>query len=396
MSIITLASDEAKCAGCGACMTVCPVQAISMETDAYGHLFPRIRENTCIQCGKCMAVCDFSKPAETGKPIKAYAASGKDDRLVKNSASGGVFATLANAACADGICIAGAVMDIADGQADVYHLLSNKKEDLQRMQGSKYVQSDAWRCYDAVIRSIKSGERVLFSGTPCQVAAIKALTGDPQNLITVDLVCHGVPSQRMLNDYLRILKKRFGGTVQQFSFRDKSCGKNFCARIDIAKKKNIWLRSHYLSFYRYFLEGETYRESCYACPYATMGRTADITIGDYWGVEQFHDVPSGKAWSCVLVNTEKGNAFLETYGAGMTLIPTEAEWIARNNKQLTAPSVKGKNRERILKKYTQGGYAAVEKDFVAYNGGKIRFFWRSLKNRHINQKMQAKKCKYED
>lgn len=395
MSILTLASNEAKCAGCGACMTACPVQAISMEMDVYGHPFPKIQENICIQCGKCVTVCDFITPAETKKPRKAYAATGKDDRLVANSASGGVFATLAESACADGVQMAGAVMDITNGQADVYHLLSDKESDLRRMQGSKYVQSEAWRCYDAVMQNIKAGQRVLFSGTPCQVAAIKALTGDPENLITMDLICHGVPSQKMLGDYLGILAKRFGGKVRQFSFRDKSCEKDFCARIDVAGKRSIYLRSHYLSFYSHFLEGETYRESCYACPYAAMNRVADITVGDYWGVEQFHDVQTSKNWSCVLVNTEKGDAFLSNYGANLILVPTQAEWIAKNNRQLVAPSTKGANREDILKRYRQGGYASVEADFVVRLGGKVRFFLKTLKNRYANQKMRVK-CRHED
>lgn len=396
MNSLTLVSEEAKCAGCGACMTACPVQAISMKRDLYGHPFPEICENICIQCGKCVTVCNFIKPGESTKTQKAYAATGKNIRLVNKSASGGVFATLAAAACADGVKIAGAVMDLTEGQADVYHLLSNKKEDLQRMQGSKYVQSEAWRCYDAVIQSLKAGQRVLFSGTPCQVAAIKRLTGDPQNLITMDLVCHGVPSQQMLNDYLSILAKRFGGKVQQFVFRDKSCKKDYCARIDTSAKKKIFLGSHYLSFYKYFLEGEIYRESCYACPYATMQRGSDITIGDYWGVEQFHDVPSNKKWSCILVNTEKGETFLSSYGADMILIATEPKWIAQNNRQLVAPSTKGTKRETILKQYRQGGYPAIEANFVAHFGGKMRFFWRNLKNQYANQKMRVKKCENED
>ena len=397
MSVIMLASDEAKCAGCGACSAACPVQAISMEMDIYGHAFPKIHEDMCIQCGKCVGVCDFVKPFETNQPLKAYAATGKDDDVVKYSASGGVFATLADAARIDGVNIAGAVMDITGGQADVYHLLSDKKEDLQRMQGSKYVQSEAWRCYQEVIQRVKAGERVLFSGTPCQVAAIKKLTGDPENLITMDLVCHGVPSQKMLNDYLHILAKRFGGNVRQFLFRDKSCEKNYCAKINITgKRKSIWLRSHYLSFYTYFLGGEISRESCYACPYATTKRISDITIGDYWGIEQFHNVPSDKAWSCVLVNTEKGNAFLDAYGAGLTLVSTQTEWVARNNRQLIGPSLKGEKRKEILKRYTEGGYLSVEADFVRYLGGTIPFYWRMLKNRYANQKMQVKKCKNEN
>lgn len=399
MSIMTLVTDEAKCSGCGACMMACPVQAITMEADAFGHPYPRIIEDLCIECGKCVSVCDFSKNAENRKPLRAYAAAGKNDTLVKNSASGGVFATLAVEHVAHGGKVAGAVMDLADGRADVYHLLSDKMEDLRRMQGSKYVQSEAWRCYRNVIKSVRAGERVLFSGTPCQVAAVKRLTGNPDNLITVDLVCHGVPSKKMMNDYLSIVAKRFGGKVRQFSFRDKSCAKHYCARVDIAgKKKGIWLRSHYLSFYKYFLESEICRESCYACPYASLSRVSDITVGDYWGVELFHNVPSGNDWSCVLVNTGKGNAFLEAYGAGLTLVPTEAEWIARNNRQLVAPSQKGNKRKDILQNYRKGGYASVEADFMQGFGGVIPFYIKMLKNRYANLKARkvVKNCKYED
>lgn len=406
MKTITLVKDDAKCAGCGACMTACPVQAISMEMNTFGHLYPKISADLCIQCGKCVETCDFAKPTGKKMPLKAYAAAGKNDKLVHKSASGGVFATLAAGCLASGGKIAGAVMDFAGGQANVYHILSSTGEDLGRMQGSKYVQSKAWRCYQDVVQAVSSGEEVLFSGTPCQVAAVKKLTGDPDNLITVDLVCHGVPSEKILNEYLQILSKRFGGSIVGFQFRDKSCDKQFCAKINVAERKRSYiLRSHYLSFYKHFLEGEIYRESCYACPYASMERVSDITIGDYWGIEAFHgaDITSGRMphredWSCVLVNTGKGKNFLEKHSQHLALYPTQAEWIAQNNQQLRSPSLKGEKRDAILDNYSKGGYGAVEAQFVRSFGGPVLYYLKMLKNLRANQKSQKveKKCQHED
>ena len=396
MSPMTLVKDAANCSGCGACMTVCPTQAITMEADQYGCLYPRIDENACVQCGKCMGVCGYQKPVSGAKPFAAYAAAGNNDALVQESASGGVFASLAKGCLADGGVIAGAVLDCAESHADVYHVLSDRMEDLHRMQGSKYVQSEAWRCYRDILQAVKAGKTVLFSGTPCQVVAVKQLTGDPENLITMDLVCHGVPPVQMLNDYMKILGKWFGGRITQFRFRDKSSPKNFCARIGLRKKKRescFLLRSQYISFYKFFLDGSIHRENCYCCPHASLERVADITIGDYWGIDAFHGadiaggrMPSRKDWSCVLVNTEKGARFLERYADELYLVPTEVSWVAQNNQQLNRPSEKNEKRDMLLQNYVQSGYGAVEASFIKGFGGSIPFYWRMLKNLRVYKK----------
>lgn len=393
--MIVLVKDKADCCACGACLEACPKQAISMEMDAYGCNYPQIDAARCVECGKCLQVCGYQRDVQGKEPQLAFAAMGKNEKTVSKSASGGIFATLAKCCAHDGYEVAGAIMECAGNTADVYHILSGADSDIARMQGSKYVQSEAWRCYGDVLRVLKSGKKVLFSGTPCQVMAVKQLSGDPENLVTIDLICHGVPSLKMLNDYLKVLGRYFRGSIDGFSFRDKSLNKEFCARIEIAKReKYYFLRHHDLSFYKLFLEGTIYRENCYSCPYAKEQRISDLTIGDYWGVEKYHRkametgiIPQRKDWSCILVNSQKGREFLEEYKDALFLVPTELEWIIAHNRQLSAPSKMPQKRAHLLERYVKSGYDAVEEMFVKENGGKLRFFLRLVRNIYRNRRI---------
>lgn len=288
------------------------------------------------------------------------------------------------------------------------HILSGKQEDISRLQGSKYVHSQAWRCYPELLEALGSGEKVLFCGTPCQVAAVKQLTGNPENLVTIDLVCHGVPPLRMLNEFRKIIGFRLGGCVVNIVFRDKSCGKIFCARVDTTTARRHF--SHYLSarklsFYQYFLDGVIYRDNCYSCPYAGLNRISDLTVGDYWGIEKRHGteisqgkMPKRQDWSLVLVNTEKGADFLGAYGQMLSLYPSRPEWAAEENGQLKAPSRKPENRDRLLKLYASGGYRKLETAFIKESGGALRFHWRMLKDMRRNRKLYSmnKGAAYED
>lgn len=292
MNNIVLFKDRAYCCGCGACWASCPRNAISMVEDEYGCKYPIINESICIKCGKCLKMCKYQNVKSGKNPIVAYAAKTKNEQILNKSASGGIFASLAYEIIALGGYVAGAVLEFNQNQKiTVHHILSNNKGNIELMQGSKYVQSDAWRCYKEVIQIVKSGKQVLFCGTPCQVDAIKQITGNPDNLITIDLICHGVPPARMLQDYLKVMGKTLGGHITGFQFRDKTCHKEWTSKITIKKgkkEKNYFIPSRFVSFYKYFLESVIYRENCYTCPYANLKRVADLTIGDFWGIEQYH------------------------------------------------------------------------------------------------------------
>lgn len=388
--------NKTSCSACGACLTACPKQAIVMTEDEYGCLYPAIQTEKCIQCGICERICPYCKDENAHAPVQAYAAAGRCDALVQNSASGGVFATLALGCLQKGGKVAGAVMDCDEHHVQVYHMLSGHSEDVCRMQGSKYVQSEAWRCYSDVITALKKGQMVLFSGTPCQVAAIKRLTGNPDHLITIDLICHGTPPLKMLDDYAKILNRRFCGQLIGFTFRDKICGKNFCAAIRIRrgkKERKYFAKSRFFSFYQYFLEGTIYRENCYTCPYAEAKRASDITLGDYWGIEEAHGaemdsgvMPRRNDWSCVMVHTQKGQELIDKCRTELVLYPTEVEWIARSNHQLREPSKKAANREQVLACYGKGGYEAVEKAFIHASGGNVRYYKRLITELYTNHK----------
>lgn len=382
---IDLVLDAAECSGCGACMYVCPKGAITMQEASKGSLFPVITQEKCIGCGRCVQQCTYRQPKKLCVPLAAYAAVAKDRSLVQNSASGGMFAALARSWLQSGGMVAGAVMDCSQS-VQVYHVLTDRCEDLYRMQGSKYVQSDAWRCYQAVKEALANGKQVLFSGAPCQVAAIRQLTGNPEHLTTIDLICHGVPPVKMLDDYVRLLNKRFHGKVESIRFRDKLLKRSFTASLDVRygkKRRRFYLRSHELSFYKHFLEGANYRENCYSCPFARLERVSDLTIGDYWGIRKQHgdDLANGRMpevddWSCVLVNTEKGSRLLALHAQEISIYASRPEWVAEENHQLQHPTPIPKGRNELLNIYEQDGYEGVETAFVKARGGWLKYHLR--------------------
>lgn len=387
---INLVPDKAKCSGCGACAAVCSQNAITMQEERNGCKYPQIDPSLCLNCGRCMKVCSYREMPENHFPIAAYAACGQERELVKRSASGGVFATLAQSWIQKGGLAAGAVMDI-DEHVKVYHVLSDRLEDVRRMQGSKYVQSDAWLCYRDIMQALKAGKQVLFSGTPCQAAAIRALTGDPDNLTTIDLICHGVPPLRMLDEYLRILERRFRAKIAGFSFRNKNAKKKYCASFELRrgmKQRRIYLNASMLSYYKYFLDSTLCRENCYACPFAQLQRAGDITIGDFWGAEEAHqkDFAQGTmtgdcAWSCILVNTEKGRRLISQAENNLLLVSSKVEWIAKANHQLQHPARMPEERTELIREYEKSGFRAMDNLFVKKQGGKMKYtlrVWKQL------------------
>lgn len=223
---IILFDDKKNCCACGACMNVCPKDAIRMEEDEYGFLYPQIDETKCVQCGACKKVCAYQNEQVKNAPIKCYAAVNKNKSELMKSASGGIFAAMATSVLKEGGVVFGAALDFEDGHAHPHHVAVRELSQLYRLQGSKYVQSAIENTYMEAKKELDSGKKVLFSGTPCQIAGLYGyLRKEYENLCTVDVICHGVPSARMFDDFLQNeTKKRNAKSVKNYIFRDKKKG----------------------------------------------------------------------------------------------------------------------------------------------------------------------------
>lgn len=372
--MIQVYNKKFACCGCGLCETVCPQNAIEMQIDEVGFKYPKINQEKCIDCGACKKICGFN--ADNTNFIKnSYAAVNTNDKVLQKSASGGVFSAIAQSFFYSRGLVCGAEMLICGGHAEVRHILIETESELERLQGSKYVQSDVKDCFNEIILRLKEGKKVLFSGTPCQVAAIKKCVRGKleENLFTIDIICHGVPSLKFFNDYLQVEKTKKKMDIQKYIFRDKQYGWGTKGSIRGIKKGNMItepVNSRTSSYYSFFLDGEVYRDCCYECPFAQEKRIGDLTIGDYWGVEKYSpevmkenggDFSKKNGVSCLLVNTDKGKELLDCYGEYIQKIPVDIEKIKIINTQLNHPANHTHLRDRIFKVYARRGYNGVEK-----------------------------------
>lgn len=366
MESLTLFEKKEDCCACGACLNICHKQAITMEEDECGFLYPKIDEDICINCGACTRVCAFQNTEEYNSPIRCYAAVSRDKDQVKLSASGGIFSALATKTINDGGVVFGAAFK---DDWTVKHCTADSISKLKALQGSKYVQSDTGKTFSEVKEYLKEGRKVLYSGTPCQIAGLKEYLGkDYDNLLTIDIVCHGVPSNKMFKEYIKILEEKHGGKLTSFSFRDKSFGwGKFSSAVIKSKKISLWESDS--SYLYYFANASSFRENCYKCKYAGEHRPGDLTIGDYWGIDIQHPEYIGrKGWnasegiSLIVVNTNKGLSELKSTESYIDYKESDFEMIALGNAQLQRPSV-SLNRDEVLDLYIDGGWEAVDKRF---------------------------------
>lgn len=377
---IKLFERREDCCGCGACANRCPRDAIELRLDEFGCRYPVIRAERCVGCGLCKDACHFQKRNTAPLPDTAYAAQAVYEGLLNGSASGGMFAALARVVLEAGGAVAGCALERDGGGLLPRHILIRDLSELPKLQGSKYVQSIPGDIYRRVRGELEAGRQVLFSGTPCQVDGLKGYLGRPYpGLLTVDLVCHGVPGDGFFADYIRALETRRRAAVTDFRFRDKSGGWGLHGSVTFRAKNGREKRKRFpagsCSYYHLFLTGESYRDSCYRCPYACMRRPGDLTLGDFWGIDSRHpeylkenggSLDAEKGISCLLVNTAKGRAALDMLSAAVELRPSRPEAVAHANGQLNHPAVPGKNREKILSLYRGYGYPAVEVWFLLH------------------------------
>lgn len=371
------------CCGCGVCINTCPTAALKYSKDREYFLIPEIDLKKCILCGKCRTVCP-SLVNKLNSPQKVFAAVNCNKEVLVNSSSGGIFYSIASLILdRDGV-VYGTEMT-SDFQVQCARIDNIK--DLPRLQKSKYVQSFMGATYESISKDLRAGKSVLFSGTPCQVSAVKNYVGplDQRKLLTVDVVCHGVPSQDLFDDYIGYLGKK-RGKVKTFQFRAKKNASNnmnwFFSFQTIRMKKNS-IRNWTEDSYNYnYMMGNVYRESCYSCQYARQERASDITLCDFWHwdaslKEQFdkNDSVSG-----ILINTEKGDMFMEMIKKNLKMANSHFNDVAAHNSCLVEPCKRPQIRDHILKLWIDRGYEAIDNEFV--NQNKLEIF-KGIIRRHI-------------
>lgn len=357
---ITIERPE-QCCGCGACVNACAPGAITMREDEAGFLFPHVHEALCVRCGRCADVCAFAEKQKgaNGEPA-VYAAVTRDRGVLRESSSGGVFTALAEAVIDKGGVVFGAAW--TDGPT-LAHIAVEDKASLAALRGSKYVQSATGETFREAKKLLDAGRYVCYSGTPCQIAGLKAYLGQAyENLLTVDLVCHGVPSMKMLRDDLSYVSHGRLSAIKDVRFRDKRYGWGVKGSLSCGGD-TVKYNAGTSPYYFYFLKGEVYRESCYHCRFPSEGRQGDVTLGDYWGVRQalvdrMGGVNPDEGVSCVLVNSETGRQWFAAVEGKLSVAPSDRQSAEKRNKQLTSHSEPLPEHRTLLDGYIAKGYAA--------------------------------------
>ena len=346
--------DKENCCGCGACANICPKQCISMKPDEEGFLYPTTDREHCVFCGMCEKVCPVIHHTKLkARREEAYAVRHKDNRVRDNSSSGGMFYLLAQHTIASGGLVIGAAFD---DDFVLRHKAVSDMDDLMSLLGSKYVQSDTQQIYKLTKESLQSGRQVLFSGTPCQVEALYRYLGKSyDNLTTVDIICHGVPSPLQWERYKQWrTSQRKNTRMVQADFRDKSAGwrhYSLMLRFDNGSiHKGIAYDDPLTKAYRMELCS---RPSCYGCPFKGALRMSDITLGDFWGIEKvLRAMDDDRGTSLVILHSEKGANLFRSLEAHMEAAEVDLNEALQYNGAALRPPQPSERRDAYMKDMT--------------------------------------------
>ena len=355
----TVRANKTECTGCGACVTICPRHAIAMRPDEEGFLYPVVDQALCVSCDLCENRCPVGHD-HPEKAVRALGAQNKDEEIRRRSSSGGVFTALARNMIGKGGVVFGAVFDES---LRVEHVGAIDETELSAMRGSKYVQSDAAEGISHAAALLSRGMHVLFSGTPCQVDGLLAAVKDRKNLLTVDFVCHGVPSPGVFASYLKEMEKAQGKRVVAYTFRDKRLGwKNFSSVATLEDGSEVTGTQVTEPYLYGFLQNLYLRPSCGACTALRGNRHAsDITIADFWGAHEIcPEQDDDTGLSLVIINTPKGEKALEEAGVQLTTFPADTDRMRRFNPSIEVPAVMHRKRAAFFKAYRKHGFCSRE------------------------------------
>jgi coenzyme F420-reducing hydrogenase beta subunit len=359
--------DIAQCCGCSACYSVCPKDAIRMEADGMGFLYPQVEMDKCVDCGFCEKVCAFDDSYDKSLNLpepQAFAARHKDYDEVLKSTSGAVFVAASDYILSRGGVVYGAGFE---GYYKVVHKRATNQSERDELRKSKYVQSDVNGVFRLVRKDVEAGLEVLFTGTPCQTAGLASYLGERlrSKVILMDIVCHGVPSPKVWEEYLKWQEEKNGCKAADVEFRDKRFGwRSHRESFDFAGRY-VHSASYTYLFYKHYM----LRESCGSCPYTNLQRPSDLTIADLWSKAKLcPDFASdNKGCSLLLCNTEKGRELLENQlSKDLNLAPVDINpYLQPNMKSSSvlsplrhkfAEDFQGRGVEYVMKKYGDMGW----------------------------------------
>lgn len=348
-------TQKANCCGCGACAQVCPKKCITMEPDSEGFLYPVVDTQTCVDCGLCEKVCPILNKAEpVCQDVEAFAAYTKDREVRETSSSGGIFSALAQQILAQKGVVFGAAFA---EDFSVHHIKIEHPEELERLRGSKYVQSRMECTYQEAKHLLQAGRAVLFSGVACQIAGLKAFLGkEYDNLYTVDVLCHGVPSPKVWQMYVRNQERHYGGKTTGVSFRDKRSGwKAYSVTMSFQNGGEYSAKNAQNHYMRMFIGDVCLRPSCHSCRFKDIPRGSDLTIGDAWGIQKhMPDMDDDRGTSVVLVNSEKGRQLWAQVAPEMHVKQGQLHVLLPPTADSRKPVRKHPNRKRFFAGLNQG------------------------------------------
>ena len=350
--------DKKDCCGCTACASVCNHGAITIQPDECGFVIPRVNPALCVDCHLCEQVCPIAAKCETNQPEASFVALAVDQDEQLSSTSGGLASVFAR-------CLIGRLQGVVYGCTgadcfNVRHIRIDSLDGLEQIKGSKYVQSNMTGIYEQVRQDLRQGRYVLFVGTPCQVAGLRKFLRKPnERLFCIDFVCHGVPPQQLLSSAIK--EKGLKTLPKEARFRIKSTGKpsKYCLQVVSADGAVLYEKGYgrdpYITGFIYAL---FYRDSCYSCPYASLDRPGDITVGDFWDRErEFVSMDRRKGGlSQMHVNTGQGKRLLHLAEDSIRKQPIAIDKLLKHSQQLSHPMPRHRNNALFWRLYHQKGF----------------------------------------
>ncbi|MBR2376636.1 MAG: Coenzyme F420 hydrogenase/dehydrogenase, beta subunit C-terminal domain [Clostridia bacterium] len=372
--ITKIVDFEKKCTGCGACFNTCSNNAISMIYNKEGFSYPKIDANKCLKCNKCDGVCPIVQKGESENYLQqVYACQIKDKNMLLTATAGGFFPLLAKKIIDGGGFVYGCLWS---NELKAVHKGSDNVDIIKKINGSKYVQSDMIDIFKEIYLNLKKGKTVLFSGTPCQVDAVKKYCKDIDlaKLITVDVICYGVPSPKLFSAYIEKLNKRHNAKVIDFKFRDKKTyGWSHTTVITLQRSDGFIFEieepdHNKIDYYKMFGTRNCFRESCYNCQYNVLERVSDFTTGNYWDIEKkSSSFKFELGVSMVLINTNKAKEIFNDIKSEMIVEERTIEDAILSNDALVKGSVYPKQRKDVYRHFEKKGFDSVYKKYYQEN-----------------------------